>query len=71
MSQGLVKTNYLSRQMLQETLTSRPGTERPQQSDITVVIGRCGFTENALVEGWEINIVLAGMFWRFGFATEA
>jgi ribosomal-protein-alanine N-acetyltransferase len=33
-------------------------------------IGRCGFTENALVEGWEINIVLAEDVWRLGFARE-
>lgn len=33
-------------------------------------IGRCGFTENALVDGWEINIVLAKEAWRHGFAYE-
>lgn len=33
-------------------------------------VGRCGFTENDLVNGWEINIVLAREHWGKGFGTE-
>ena len=33
-------------------------------------IGRCGFTHNALVEGWEINIVLGPLHWGCGYGKE-
>ena len=32
--------------------------------------GRCGFTENFFVEGWEIHIVLARAYQRQGYGTE-
>jgi ribosomal-protein-alanine N-acetyltransferase len=32
--------------------------------------GRCGFTKNPTVEGWEIHILLAPSYWKQGYGTE-
>jgi RimJ/RimL family protein N-acetyltransferase len=38
--------------------------------DTGVFIGRCGFTQNLFVDGWEIDIVLARPYQRNGYGTE-
>ncbi|HEY5743923.1 MAG TPA: GNAT family N-acetyltransferase [Terrimicrobiaceae bacterium] len=33
-------------------------------------LGRCGFTYNDFLDGWEINIVLHRRYWGYGYASE-
>jgi RimJ/RimL family protein N-acetyltransferase len=33
-------------------------------------LGCCGFTHDAFLDGWEINIVLMRQKWRYGLASE-